>query len=99
MLVWDSLKPLSDIPGIEFVLSLVCLLLLKCGRFVKYDFALFCSAVHANCSLLAGTLFLNLLNHGLEFSRTHAVLDHDVMDAISVVILLRFLRVKRVSLW
>ncbi len=76
---------------------------IKCSSGILSSHSLISLALSL-CSPLSAFFSLNV--DGLSsmilpcsFSRTHAVLDHDVMDAISVVILLRFLRVKRVSLW
>ena len=93
MLVGDSLKPLSDVSSVELMFALVCLLLLEGGRFVEDNLALLRPAMHADSSLLTGAFLLYLLDYGLEFSGPNSVLNHDIMHAVPIVILLRFLRI------
>ena len=80
------------------MLPLVGLLLLECRRLVKDYLALLSTTVHADGPPLVGALLLNVFDDGLELAGAHSVLDHDVMDAVPVVVLLGLLRIEGVGL-
>ncbi len=87
MLIGDSLEPFANIPSIEFVLALVLLLFLEGRRLVKDNLALFATAVHTYCPFLTRALLLNILYCILEFSGADTMLDDNILNFVSVVVL------------
>ena len=67
---------------------------LKGRRLVQDYLALFRTAVHANCpSSHQHRDLLDVLDDLLELPATHSVLENDVIHLVSVIVLLRLLRV------
>ena len=64
----DSLEPLTDVSSVQLVFALILFLLLECSWFIKLDFTLFSTTVHANLALQTRTFFDDVFDDLLEFS-------------------------------
>ena len=95
----NALQPLSDVPCVELLLIVSGLVevLLEGRGLVKENATLDCLAVHADPSLGLRRLLLDLLHDLREFGGANTMLDLDVLDSGSVVVLLAELRVVRMG--